>query len=165
MGCGGSTASPKEPSTANAPKKGAPKDLNFELKRKIEINASADATWAKAKDWGLQYLLDYDSSVKVTVSEADGKKLRSVELLGGVIEERLLDCDDDKRTLQYEMIRSFLPYASHSVVFSVLEGDGGKSIIDWTSKIKAQDDVDKAKRVAEEGLNGAVLVFKQKLGS
>lgn len=155
-----------KPVAAEAPKAASATpdpELAFELKREIPVKAPKEATWARVKDWNLDYLKEFDHTVDIKTRETDGVKYRTVKMTTGKFEEQLMLLDEATMTVSYMMLQSFLPYAQHKVTASVTAVDEHNCMVKWESQITALNDAPTARKIAEEGLNGAIAVFKKGL--
>jgi hypothetical protein len=87
----------------------------------IEIDASPDAVWAVAGDFGgIGWMPGIES---VTVDGDD----RTISASGMTIVERLVRRDDDARTISYSIVDGPVPIESHEATIAVLAaGDGSR---------------------------------------
>ncbi|MCE2491848.1 MAG: SRPBCC family protein [Alphaproteobacteria bacterium] len=98
------------------------------------LSAPADAVWeAIGKFSTINSWLP-----PIASCEADGdavghmRKLTTVD--GAVVYERLDSIDDGARTYSYSITDSPLPLSGYQATISVAEGDGGSSMIHWSSE-------------------------------
>lgn len=101
-----------------------------------DLSASADIVWEIVGKFSA-----IDSWLPPIAScEADGdavgdmRKLTTVD--GAVVHERLDSIDDDARTYSYLITDSPLPLSDYRATISVAEGDGGFSVIHWSSEFE-----------------------------
>lgn len=70
-------------------------------------------------------------------SEVEGKKRRLALVGGGQILESLTEMDETNLFYRYEILESPLPISNYSSKFSVESVDGGKVLVTWWGKFKA----------------------------
>jgi len=80
------------------------------------------------------------------------------------LKKKLLSRDDAKRTASYVMMASPFPYKEYTVnlIIDPKPNDNNKCVLTWKSWAYATiDEVDKAHKVAQEGLQGAMNIVRQ----
>lgn len=102
-----------------------------------EVNVPADKLWEFIG--GFNALPDWHPAVEKSELTGKGKgATRKLSLAGGgTIIERLEEVNDKERVYTYTIMDSPLPVSNYVATIRVRdEGDGSKSIVEWSSEFK-----------------------------
>lgn len=139
------------------------------VEQSIEINAKADAVWAKVNNFG--DLGAWHPAVKSTeIVSGENNKKGAVRLLtlqdGGTIKEQLKKYDAKKHSFTYTILEGVLPVSAYRSTVTVDAVSDSVSKVTWSGSFKRKDTsstpaqgqgdkdaVDTIKAVYEAGLN------------
>jgi mxaD protein len=133
---------------------------DLSVKKTASFKGSPEATWSMIADYcGIQKW--HPAIAKCDVVGGTANKVGAVRLLtlgaGGTVREELLKHDPKARVLTYRITESPLAIENYVATMTVLPGQGGGSIIEWTSTFKAAAADEAAMRSAIEGIYDAGL--------
>jgi carbon monoxide dehydrogenase subunit G len=118
----------------------------------IEINAATDDVWALVGDFGGIGWMPGIESVEVAGDD------RTIAMGGMTIVERLVNRDDDARTLTYSIVDGPVPVDSHEATIAVVPaGDGSR--VSWSVTTEPDD----AASFMKDVYSGALQALKAKL--
>jgi hypothetical protein len=100
-----------------------------------ELNVSPQKLWKIMRSFN--GLPDWHPAVEKSELEEEGQ-IRTLSLAGGgTIVERLESLDDNEREYSYAILDSPFPVANYVATIRVRdEGDGKRSIVEWSSEFK-----------------------------
>ncbi len=137
------------------------------VSKSVSIAASADAVWAKTKDFnGLNTW--HPAIAKSEIVEGTNNTVGAVRLLTlagetpSTIKEKLTALDDAGKTFTYEIVEGPLPVAGYVSTFTVAAAGEG-STVTWSSKFKANGADDATATTTIEGVYTAGLDNLKKL--
>ncbi len=113
---------------------------------------------------GFNALPDWHPAVEKSELEEEGQVRRLSLAGGGTIVERLLTVDDNERVYSYSIESSPLPVANYTSTIRVRdEGDGNRSVVEWSSEFNpaGASEADAVKAI--EGVYRAGLESLKKL--
>lgn len=118
------------------------------VSKSITIAASADAVWAKVKDFNGMTAWHPAIAKSEIVEGTNGTvgAVRALTLAGdkpAVIKEKLTALDDAAKSLSYEIVEGPLPVAGYSSTI-VVAAEGAGSTVTWSGKFKAAAGADDA---------------------
>ncbi len=140
--------------------RGRPREFGREMVRLSltqKLNASAEKVWDLIG--GYNALPEFHAAIKASALEAGGAIRRLEFAEGGMLRERLLHFDDEKRTHSYTITESSgidLPFTNYLSTMTVKEDDPGKScVVEWSGQ---GDPVEGASEKQVEDVSRAVYV-------
>lgn len=114
------------------------------VSKSVSINATADAVWAKTKDFN--NLNGWHPAVaKTEIVEGTNNTVGAVRLLTlagdtpATIKEKLTAFDDAGKTYAYEILEGVLPVSGYSSTFTVTADGADKATVTWSSSFKRAD--------------------------
>lgn len=154
-------AAPAEAAPAPAAEAAAPAAAELSVSKSITIAASADAVWAKVKDFNGMTAWHPAIAKSEIVEGTNGTvgAVRALTLAGdkpAVIKEKLTALDDAAKSISYEIIEGPLPVAGYSSTL-VVAAAGEGSTVTWSSKFKANGADDATATSTIEGVYTAGL--------
>jgi len=136
------TAAPAE--VAPAPAAAVAEVAALTVSKSVSIAASADAVWAKAKDFN--NLNGWHPAVaKTEIVEGSNNTVGAVRLLTlagdtpATIKEKLTAFDDAGKSYGYEILEGVLPVTGYSSTFTVAADGADKATVTWSSTFKRAD--------------------------
>jgi len=103
----------------------------LEVKIEETVAASATAVWDLMRDFG--GVLRWSPSIKSCTVEGEGVgAVRTLDLSGMLIKERLEAFDESAKSFQYSIVESPLPLANYLSTFTV-RTDGAQAHVTWGS--------------------------------
>ena len=114
------------------------------VSKSVSINATADAVWAKTKDFN--NLNGWHPAVaKTEIVEGTNNTVGAVRLLTlagdtpATVKEKLTAFDDAGKTYTYEILEGVLPVSGYSSTFTVAADGADKATVTWSSSFKRAD--------------------------
>lgn len=114
------------------------------VSKSVSINATADAVWAKSKDFN--NLNGWHPAVaKTEIVEGSNNTVGAVRVLTlagdtpATIKEKLAAFDDAGKTYTYEILEGVLPVTGYSSTFTVAADGADKATVTWSSTFKRAD--------------------------
>ena len=122
-----------------------------------KIGVSAKQLWDMIG--GFHAISDWHPAIEKCDIEEDGNvTLRRLSLVGGgEIVERLEQSDDDERSYSYSIISSPMPINNYRSTIRVLEGEDGKTTVEWSSEFDSGDAPENDVTKIVEGIYSAGL--------
>lgn len=162
-------AAPAEAAPAPAVEAAPAAAAELSVSKSITIAATADAVWAKTKDFnGLGTW--HPAIAKSEIVEGTNNTVGAVRVLTlagetpATIKEKLTALDDAAKTFSYEILEGPLPVAGYSSTFAVAaDADGKSATVTWSSKFKANGADDATATTAIEGVYTSGLDNLKKL--
>lgn len=158
-----STAAPAAPAAtaATAPAK------QLMVRKMVAIDASADAVWAKAKDFGGLNTW-HPAIARDEIVEGKDNEPGAVRQLttkdGATIKEQLLRYDEASRSYEYAILESPLPITDYDSTLIVQTDGADKCTVSWYSSFKSNGKADdKTATDAVAGIYAAGLDNLKKL--
>lgn len=116
-------------------------DETIRVKETIEINAPAEAVWAKVGNFG--DMSWHPAVTKTAITSGNNNEAGATRVLvlpdGGKINEVLTSRDDGSMTMKYDITESVLPLREYSATILVQPAGEGKSTVTWRSMFKRKD--------------------------
>ena len=115
-------------------------DETLRIKETIEINAPADAVWAKVGNFN--DMSWHPAIAKTELTSGNNNEVGATRTLtlpdGGTVKEVLVAYDKDGMTMKYDITESVLPVREYSATILVKAADG-KTTVTWRSMFKRKD--------------------------
>lgn len=115
-------------------------DETLRIKETIEINAPADAVWAKVGNFN--DMSWHPAIAKTELASGNNNEVGATRTLtlpdGGTVKEVLVAYDKDGMTMKYDITESVLPVREYSATILVKSSDG-KTTVTWRSMFKRKD--------------------------
>lgn len=115
-------------------------DETLRIKETIEINAPADAVWAKVGNFN--DMSWHPAIAKTELTSGNNNEVGTTRTLtlpdGGTVKEVLVAYDKDGMTMKYDITESVLPVREYSATILVKAADG-KTTVTWRSMFKRKD--------------------------
>ena len=115
-------------------------DETLRIKETIEINAPADAVWAKVGNFN--DMSWHPAIAKTELTSGNNNEVGATRTLtlpdGGTVKEVLVAYDKDDMTMKYDITESVLPVREYSATILVKAADG-KTTVTWRSMFKRKD--------------------------
>lgn len=115
-------------------------DETLRIKESVEINAPAEAVWAKVGNFG--DMSWHPAIVKTEITSGNNNEVGANRTLtlpdGGTVKEVLTVRDETGMTLKYEITDSVLPVREYGATLLVKSANG-KTTVTWRSMFKRKD--------------------------
>lgn len=115
-------------------------DETLRIKESVEINAPAEAVWAKVGNFG--DMSWHPAIVKTEITNGNNNEVGANRTLtlpdGGTVKEVLTVRDEAGMTLKYEITDSVLPVREYGATLLV-QSANGKTSVTWRSMFKRKD--------------------------
>ncbi len=122
----------------------APAAAELTVSKSVSINATADAVWAKTKDFN--NLNGWHPAVaKTEIVEGTNNTVGAVRVLTlagdapATIKEKLTAFDDAGKTYSYEIVEGALPVSGYSSTFVVAADGADKATVTWSGRFMRAD--------------------------
>lgn len=128
-----------------------------------QLNVPASEVWGLVGRWNA--LPDWHPAVLKSELSEDGKVRRLTLSGGGVVEERLEENDESRRTYTYALKAGPLPVASYRATIAVKDKGDGAAAVEWSSDFEAKGtSEDEASAFIQEIYRGGLDNLKRIFG-
>jgi mxaD protein len=115
------------------------------VKRSVTLTGSPETIWSLIGDFCT--IENWDPGVtQCEIASGINNRAGAVRVLtlddGSTMAEELVAYDGPRRTYSYTIVRSALPVVAYVATITVLPGEKGSSIVEWTSTFQAAPGTD-----------------------